>query len=127
MEKALKTISKFQAEKAMKKAGLNDPARGMTPASIASSGHAFELKENGQTGTFVAEKRGPELWIHGAAGDKNMSTTGNIWNVLDKLAGALDCQHVAFQTSRPGLVKIARKHGYKIAAVILEKSVQNGR
>lgn len=115
MEKALKTISKIQAAEAMKKAGLE-----------AGSGHAFEFKESGQTGIFVAEKRGLDFWIHGAAGDKSMSLKGDSWNVFEKLAGALNCEHVAFETSRPGLVKIAKKRGYKIEAVILKKIVKNG-
>lgn len=124
MEKiALKSINPAAAEKAMNQAGLNDPLRGITPKTIAAAGQAFELTNENGTGVFVAEKRGAELWIHGAGSSK---TTGLVLDglaVVEALARASMCTLIAFQTTRPGLVRMAQKNGYRKRAIILEKSI----
>lgn len=116
-------MSQTEAERAMREAGLNDPARGITPETIAASGRGFRLTTAGGEGVFVAEKRGPEMWVHGAASISSKGLTADGLGVIEAMAKQADCTHVAFQTARPGLVRLARKNGYKVTGFIMEKGL----
>lgn len=119
----LEKIAPEQAAQTMRAAGLRDPARQFTPESIAARGTAFRLTAAGGEGVFVAEKKGAQLWIHGAGGIASSGLTGVGLGVIEAMAQQMDCEAVAFQTARPGLVKLAKKSGYRITGVIMEKSV----
>lgn len=116
-------MSQTDAERAMREAGLHDPAHGITPETIAASGQGFRLTTAGGEGVFVAEKRGPEMWVHGAASISSKGLTADGLGVIEAMAKTADCNHVAFQTARPGLVRLARKSGYRVTGFIMEKSI----
>lgn len=108
----------------MRAAGLSDPAKHHTPESIAASGQCFTLETAGGKGVFVAEKRGSQLWIHGAGALASKGMAADGLPVVEAMARAADCDRVGFQTARPGLVRVAKKQGYKITGFILEKCKQ---
>lgn len=124
MEKiTLKIITPAEAEKAMKAAGLGDFERGVTPASIAAAGQAFEVQNETGKGIFVAEKKGSEFWVHGAASCKSTGLLIDGIGVGEALAKQAGCTRIAFKTNRPGLVKVTKKFGYKVVAFIVEKRI----
>lgn len=106
----------------MHAAGLVDPAHADTPESIAAGGASFELTGPGGRGVFVAEKRGRQLWIRGAGAVQTSGLAALGLHVVEAMALQSECDSVAFQTARPGLVRIAKKQGYRITGFILEKT-----
>lgn len=123
MEKiALTPIDRSQAAAALRAAGLIDPAGQFTPESLAASGQGFELATDAGKAVFVAQVRGDHLWIHGA-GTSAGAMMGHGLAFADQLAKSSGCRFVAFETARPGLVRIAKKHGYKNTALVMKKAV----
>lgn len=106
----------------MRQARLIDPAHRHTPESIARCGTAFELTTGTGTGVFVVQKRDSQLWIHGAGAVASKGGTVAGLDVVEQMAEQTGCTSIAFQTGRPGLVRIAKKHGYKITGFIMEKT-----
>lgn len=118
---ALKPIEPDHAARVMRGAGLVDPAGIATPETIAAKGHAFELTTAGGTGVFVVEKRGNQLWVHGAGATGATHLTADGLGVIEAIAKQAGCDRVAFQTARRGLVRLAAKQGYRVTGFILEK------
>lgn len=124
MEKIeVERIEPGRAAAVLEAAAMPDPAKRSTPASIAESGECFSLTANGSEGVFVLNRRGGGLWISGAGAVKSEGLTGTGLQVIEQIAKQSDCQRVGFQTARPGLVKLARKQGFKVVGFIMEKSV----
>lgn len=122
MEKVrLEKITKGQAAAAMRAACLLDPTGLHTPESIAQYGECYELETAGGKGVFVAEKRKNQLWIHGAGAVASTGMAAAGLDVVEALADCAGCDSVAFQTGRAGLVRIAKKQGYRITGFIMEK------
>lgn len=122
MEKVfLESISTARAAAVMRRAGLADPAGLHTPETIAACGQCFELSTGRGKGVFVAEKRGAQLWIHGAGASGGAGLAFDGLGIVETLAAQAGCDSVAFQTGRPGLARIAKKQGYRITGFILEK------
>lgn len=117
----LKAISAHQAAAVMAAAGVADPAGLHTPASIAASGHCYALETDAGRGVFVCEKRGGQLWIHGAGSTDGTGMIHTGMDTAEALSRHAGCDSVAFQTARPGLVRIAKRRGYRVVGVILEK------
>ena len=105
----------------MRRAGLADPAGWHTPESIAACGQCFSLDTGRGQGVLVAEKRGGQLWIHGAGASGGYGLAVDGLAIVEALADKAGCNSVAFQTGRPGLARIAKKQGYRITGFILEK------
>lgn len=123
MEKiSIKPVTAGQAAQVLADAGIVDPAGLDTPASIAAAGHAFELVTPDGAGVFVASKNGATLWIHGAGSTGSHGIIRDGMALCESMAMQVGCSRVAFQTARPGLVKIAKKRGYRVAGFILEKT-----
>ena len=121
MEKiSLYPIEPDEAAHVLRAAGGIDPARLHTPESIAASGVCFALNTQAGRGVFVAEKRGSQLWIHGAGSTGSTGMIHDGMAVAEAMALQAGCDRVAFQTARPGLARIAKKRGYKIKGFILE-------
>lgn len=120
---ALEKIAAHDAASVMRAAGLGDASRQYTAESVAEKGQAFKLSTAGGEGVFVVELRGIELWVHGAGGVASSGLTAPGLAVIEALARSNGCVHVAFQTARPGLVKLAKKSGYRVVGFIMEKSV----
>lgn len=104
-------------------AGLVDPAKRATPQSIAAAGRCFELGIDDERGVFVLQNRDGRMWISGAGavGSKSLTVPGLVG--IEAIAKAAECVAVGFHTGRPGLVKIAKKQGYRITGYIMEKSI----
>jgi hypothetical protein len=120
---ALQKIDAAQAALVMRAAGLVDPARVHTPESISKCGEAFRLTTAGGSGVFVVEKRGTQLWIHGAGAVASRELTAIGFEVVAAMARHMACDSVAFQTARPGLVRLAKNSGYRVTGFIMEKSI----
>ena len=107
----------------MTAAGMADPARRMAPADVAASGECFELDIDGVKGVFVIKKQADRLWISGAGAVGSRGLTAPGLAVIEAAALQSGCVSVGFQTRRPGLVKLAKKQGYRIRGYIMEKGV----
>lgn len=124
MEKIeVQQISRAAAAQALRAAGLADPAKRATAESIAAAGECFELKDGVSTGVFVLEKQGAVMWISGAGAVASAGLTAPGLAIIKAMAAQAGCGSVGFQTGRPGLVKLAKKQGYKVVGFIMEKTV----
>lgn len=124
MEKIkLTPVTPDHAASVMRAAGMVDPGRQDTPESIARAGCAFELKAGGGDAVLVLKKRGSQLWVMGAAAVASKGLTPVCFEAIEAIARKSACCQVAFQTARPGLVRLAKKSGYRIAGFIMEKGV----
>jgi hypothetical protein len=91
-----------------------------TVASMAAVGRCFVLSEDGRDiGAYVLQRQGDECYILAAAGQAEFDMTAALATILEGHARGL--KSIAFQTRRPGLVRKARKYGYRIAG-----RVENG-
>lgn len=97
-----------------------------SPAVVARAGQAFKYTRGDECGVFVVEKIGSQLWGHGAASEKSKGLYAPGLAVVEAVAITAGCESVGFQTDRPGVVRIARKNGYKVIGFILEKKVSHG-
>jgi len=120
----LEPISGQAAALALSRAAARDPSRIADAASVADSGAAFRLKTPAGEGVLVCKIRGgTQLWVCGAEaapGAGNLTDAGMA--LLEVMADENQCDRIAFQTGRPGLVRVAKKHGYKVVGFIMEKS-----
>lgn len=120
----IEQVGKKEAAALMKAARLSDPARLSTPETIAENGECFSLEANGHKGIFVVRKKGGQLWVSGAAAlaSKGLAAVG--LEAMEAIAQQSECQSIGFQTSRKGLVRIAKKKGFSIVGFILEKQIK---
>lgn len=109
----------------MRGAQIADPTGRATADDIAANGDAFRLTVGGESGIFVVKPYASVrlLWVNGAGA---IATTGLVapgLAVIEDIAKKNEYTRVGFQTGRPGLVRLAKKQGYKIVGFIMEKSV----
>lgn len=116
-------IDQAEAVTEFRAAGLGDPNRQFTAESLAGSGQAFRLTTGTASGVFVAEVRGNHLWIHGAGAAASSGLTAAGLALFDAMATTAGCEFIAFETARPGLARLAKKNGYRPAAVVMKKKV----
>lgn len=121
-------VAREQAARAFAACAGLDPERTATPESAAASGECFRLDtETGQL-FFALEFGGGVGWIHAAAGTGCGMTAAGL-AAIERKAAAEGCRVVGFQTVRRGLVRRAKKHGYRItrqvgAGFVLEKALK---
>lgn len=108
----------------MAAAGVADPAGHSTPESIAANGDCYRLRDGESEGVFVLEKHGEQLWVSGAGAVGSKGLAANGMKLVQAMAQQSGLSTVAFQTGRPGLVKLAKKQGFRVVGFIMEKSVQ---
>ena len=120
---SLKEISAAYATSVLITAGCIDPTRQASAETIANIGTAFELTTPNESGVFVIEKRQKQMWIRAAAASKSRNFAPICFEVIAALARQTDCKTVAFQTARLGLAKLAKKQGYRVTGLILEKTL----
>lgn len=101
----------------------HDPTGHSTPQSIAEGGDCYRLQDGDSDCVFVLKKHGGQLWIDSARAAQSKGLTGYGFNLAAAMAQQYGCQRVAFQTGRPGLVKLARKNGFKVVGFIMEKNI----
>lgn len=116
MEKIqIQQITAGHAAAALRAAGVSDPEGVATPESMAGRGVAFRLATPDGEGVGVLEKLGEVLWVRAFGSVCSRGLTAVAISVTEAMAREAGCLKVAFQTGRPGLVLIGRKHGYRIA------------
>ncbi|CDN87490.1 hypothetical protein [Hydrogenophaga intermedia] len=97
-------------------AGL-DPEGVETPEGAAAAGECFELcTACGRLFLSVSFVDGVG-WIHAAAGQGQGMTAEGL-HAVECQALARGCRLVGFQTVRRGLVRRAKKHGYRITRTV---------
>lgn len=117
-------ISTAQAAQSLARAGVADPRHVNTPADIAAYGQCLQFQTGQGACTFVMREERGVLWIDGAASEGGTGHTGTGLELAEATAQVAGCHAVAFETDRPGLVKLAQRQGYKVTGYILEKAVQ---
>lgn len=116
----LKEIDAKQASQAMSAAGVE---QGVSLEFMNTNCNCFELDNGRGAGAAILEKKENTLWVHGLAAGQSVGLASVGLSVAEGLALNAGCNRVAFKTARPGLVRIAKKQGYRIAAFIIEKTI----
>lgn len=120
---ALTPLTEAEAVEALRLHQVPDPTGQSTPESLAAGGHAFAGKAGGGEGLFVVKKNGRQLWIKAATGQSADDLTELGLGLVEEIARQLDCDEVAFQTARRGLVHKAEPLGFEVAGWIMKKKV----
>lgn len=87
------------------------------------SGQCYKVIDGaGQAvGAYVLRTCGAEVWIAAAAGRAAFDLTAVLSALVDLQARAFDS--IAFQTRRPGLIRKARRYGYREAGRVGEQGI----
>jgi hypothetical protein len=99
---------------ALARAGVYDPRGANTPASIAAGGACFEFRTPGGCCAFVVRVDDGVWWIDGAASDGGEGMAFIGLELAEHAAREAGCWAVAFETARPGLVRVAMRQGYRV-------------
>jgi hypothetical protein len=84
-----------------------------TAESMARVGRCFVVSHDGRdVASYVLQRQGSECFVLAAAGSAEFDITAFMAAVLEGHAHGLSS--IAFQTRRPGLIRKARKYGYRI-------------
>ncbi|WP_321797123.1 hypothetical protein [Burkholderia sp. BCC1988] len=98
-----------------------------TVAGLAAVGRCFVIEQDGRpVAAYVLQRQGDECFVLAAAGAVDFDLTAFGLALIEAHARGL--ASVAFQTRRPGLIRKASRHGYRIAGrceagVIMRKSL----
>lgn len=95
--------------------GVSDPRGVNTVDDIAAGGPCFRLRTPGGSAVFVNRVDIDGVWwIDGAAseGGAGMAVVG--LPLVEQAARNAGCWAVAFETARPGLVRVADRMGYRV-------------
>lgn len=100
-----------------------DPSGMSTPEGIVAGGDCYRLQDGASDCVFVLKKNRDRMWVETARAVKSAGLTRYGFNLAEAMSRESGCQRVGFQTARPGLVKIAKKNGYRVVGVIMEKAL----
>lgn len=120
----VREVSRERAVQAFTETPVPDPRGTSTPESLAAVGVPFELQTSTGSGVFVLERQGAVLWVTAAAGQAADDLTDIGLSVIEETARQCGCTHVAFQTSRRGLVHKSERRSFEVAGWIMKKAVQ---
>lgn len=109
---------------ALARAGLTAPLCSDTPERIVAGGECFDLETASGRCAFVVRRDGPVLWIDGAGAVVGQGFTGPGLDLCKEIARQCGCTELAFETSRPGLVRMAREKGFEVVGYILKAQIQ---
>lgn len=118
-------ISQAEACSHLKKFRPVDPIGEATPETLCSAGHPFALDLPTGRLVYVLQWLRHKFWVLAAAGATS-NATAQALQAIEQQAEANGATAVCFQTARPGLVKLARRSGYRVKGWILEKEVRHG-
>lgn len=102
-----------------------DPSGRMTSDDLlplASGGMCFEVVGGESRAVYVLKIGGGVAWVNAAKGAGKLDLCDLLSLVVEAQAAELDA--VAFQTSRPGLVRKAKKLGYEVTGWVLKKRIK---
>ena len=117
---SVKSIAWDEAARAINTAGVVDPAGINTPGDIA---RGFEFECDGQRCSYVVRVVGDVMIIDAAAAVGTGNATAIGLALAQQMANATHCKKIQFETARPGLAKLALKHGYTSKSVLMEKTL----
>lgn len=120
----VREVSRERAVQAFTETPVPDPRGNSTPETLAACGAAFELETGTGSGVFVLERQGDVLWVTAAAGKAADDLTEIGLALIEQTARNCGCTHVAFQTSRRGLVHKSERRSFEVAGWIMKKAVQ---
>lgn len=120
---SLTPISEAEAVEILRRDPVPDPTGQATPESMAASGQAFQLDAGGGGGMFIVRKNGAQLWIEAGSGRAADDLTAIGLALIEEIAKSAGCDHVAFQTGRPGLMRKSASMGFEVAGWIMKKKV----
>lgn len=117
----IRPVSREQAAASLKRVAALDPFGLETGQTLAEAGRCYELDtSDGGTTVIVLKVKGRHLYVQAAEGNGTSGVMEGM-QMVEAIAQASGLQGMAFQTSRPGLIRQAKKAGYKVAGVILKK------
>lgn len=108
---------------ALRAAGLRAPLDCDTPEQIAAHGDCFKLTTDQGTCAFVLRRKGSVLWIDGAGAIEGQGFTGPGLELCMEIARQCGCSELAFETSRPGLVRASEAKGFQVAGYIMKAKI----
>jgi hypothetical protein len=120
-------LDPFTAAKLLAGMDRFDPTGAATPHDVehdAARGLAFAAThaESGSQAVYVLQVHNGQCRILWCKGEGAVDWTRTLLPAIELQASEL--QSVAFQTARPGLVRQARKQGYRVTGWILRKDLQ---
>lgn len=90
------------------------PTCGQSAADLARMGRCFVIEQDGRpVAGYVLQVKGDECYVLAAAGSVDFDLTAFGLELIEAHARGL--ASVAFQTRRAGLIRKARRHGYRVA------------
>lgn len=119
----IQEVTADQAAQALARAGVIDPRGENSPADIARGGACLRVRTDNGDCFIVARVQGDTLWMDGAASDRSEGLAPLLGLLAQESARNAGCKRVKFETARPGLVRLARRRGWRFAAFVMEKDV----
>lgn len=103
---------------------VTDPA-GLEDADSAVVGcQSFRLDGSAGHAVFTLDGlRSGTVWIRAAAGEGPGDMTAQTLQAIEAMAAQVQARRLGFQTARPGLVRKAARHGYRVTGWILQKDL----
>lgn len=123
MEIEVQEVSSTHLARLLERMGVHDPRGENTPADIAAGGVCMRFTTPTGSMAYVLRKDGALMWVDGAASEGGKGLTAPGLELAQAIAQQSGCTAVAFETNRPGLVKLAVRQGYRVTGYILEKAV----
>ena len=109
---------------ALAASGLQAPLACDTVERIVNGGQCFELETSQGKSAFVLRRDGPVLWVDGAGRIDGAGQLEIGLHLAREIAAKCGCSEVAFETARPGLVKMGVQHGFEVAGYIMKAKIQ---
>ncbi len=92
-----------------------------TLGDMARAGQCFAATAEHAQAVYVVRVVNGIAWVDACKGSGPIDWSALLLNVIEKQAQG--CASVAFQTKRPGLVRKAKRQGYRVAGWILKKDM----
>lgn len=108
---------------ALRAADLQTPLACDSVEQIAAAGECFELETPSGKSAFVLRRQGPVLWVDGAGRIEGAGQIDLGLELAKQIAARCGCTEVAFETTRPGLVKRGIQHGFEVAGYIMKAKI----
>ncbi len=86
---------------------------------MCAAGDCFELSDESGAAVVVVTVRNGIHWIDAAGGGGGRDLAG----AIDATLAAAGARVIGFQTARPGLVRRAKRQGYRVAGYIMRRDL----
>ncbi len=119
-------LTPAQALQRLQDVAKRDP-RGITTAAdmawFAERGECFAIRGKGSEIVYMLKIENGQAWVQAAQASGSFSFDRVLSEVIERQCQGV-ADSVAFQTSRPGLVRKARREGYEVTGWILKKAIK---